>query len=359
MPVRIGVLGCGSIARAAHLRSLARITGASVVALADAIPSNLDSARSFAPEARAVSDYRDVLAMSDVDAVIVALPPSLHAEAAIAALQGAKHVYVEKPLATTVADAERVVAEWRRAGVTAMMGFNYRYNPLVQQLRDQIAAGTIGTPLTVRTVFATPRRSIPGWKQQRESGGGVLLDLAVHHIDLIRFVLNADIEHVGAEVCSVQTEHDTAFLQLGLTNRCVAQAMFSLGMLDDDRIEVYGSTGRLTIDRYRSLRVDVASAGARDTLGGAAARFASELRGAPYALRKLRSPMHEPSFPAAMEAFVRAVAERKPATPSLEDGLRALAVVEAAELSARSRRVIAMDNGPAVSTQPLVDVAGH
>jgi predicted dehydrogenase len=69
--------------------------------------------------------------------------------------------------------------------------------------------------------------------------------------------------------------------------------------------------------------------------------------------------MHEPSFPAAMEAFVRAVAERKPATPSLEDGLSALAVVDAAELSARSGRVITIDNGPTVSAQPLVDVAGH
>src|SRR5678809_240387 len=100
MSVRLGVLGCGSIARAAHLRSLARVPVGRVIALADTVAANLDAARPFAPDARAVAEYGDVLAMPDVDAVIVALPPALHASAAIAALDKGKHVYVEKPLAT-------------------------------------------------------------------------------------------------------------------------------------------------------------------------------------------------------------------------------------------------------------------
>jgi predicted dehydrogenase len=359
MPVRIGILGCGSIARAAHLRSLTRVGGARVVALADPSPANLDDARHLAPDARAVSDYTDVLAMSDVDAVIIALPPPLHADAAIAAIQAGKHVYVEKPLATTVADAERVAAAWRRSGVTAMMGFNYRFNPLVQQARKQIAAGNVGDVVSVRTVFTTPRRSIPVWKQQRQSGGGVLLDLAVHHIDLIRFLLASEVAHVSADICSVQSEHDTALLQLGLTNGCSAQAMFSLCTVDDDRFEVYGSAGRLTIDRYRSLRVGMTGVAARNGLGAAATRLAGEVMGAPYALQKLRAPLHDPSFPAAMEAFVRSVENGTIASPSLDDGLRAAIVVEAAESSASSRRVIAIANRTAAATQPLVDAAGR
>jgi myo-inositol 2-dehydrogenase/D-chiro-inositol 1-dehydrogenase len=359
MPVRIGILGCGIIARTAHLRSLTRVGGASVVALADPNPANLDDARRLTPDARAVSDYTDVLAMSDVDAVIIALPPSLHADAAIAAIHAGKHVYVEKPLATTVADAERVAAEWQRSTVRAMMGFNYRFNPLVQQAREQIAAGAVGDLVSVRTVFSTPRRSVPDWKQQRESGGGVLLDLAVHHIDLIRFLLATEVARVSADVCSVQSEHDTALLQLGLTNGCSAQAMFSLCTVDDDRFEVYGSSGRLTIDRYRSLRVEVTGAAAGNGLGAAAVRFAGELIGVPYALRKLSAPLHDPSFPAAMEAFVRSIEKGTAVSPTLEDGLRAAAVVDAAELSASSRRVVAIDNRKAPRTQPLVDAAGR
>ena len=108
-------------------------------------------------------------------------------------------------------------------------------------------------------------------------------------------------------------------------------------------IELHGSAGRLTIDRYRSLRVEVTPASASGTLGVAAARFAGEMRALPYAIRKLRSPMHDPSFPSAMSAFVQAITDRTPATPSLTDGLRTIAVVEAAEQSARSGRLVAVD----------------
>jgi predicted dehydrogenase len=364
MSVRLGILGCGAISRAAHLRSLARIRGGRVIALADTSPANLAAAGPLAPDARAVADYGDVLEMTDVDAVIIALPPALHAAAAIAALERGKHVYVEKPLATSVADATRVVDAWRQAGLTAMMGFNYRYNPLVGEARAAIASGAIGTPVSIRTVFATPRRPTPAWKQQRESGGGVLLDLAVHHIDLVRFLLDTEIAHVTADVRSIQSEHDTAALQLGLTNGCIAQVMCSLGTIDDDRIEIHGSAGRLTIDRYRSLRVEVTAADAAGTLGVAATRFAGEMRALPYAIRKLRSPMHDPSFPAAMSAFVQAIAGGTPATPTLTDGLETIATVEAAEQSARSGRLVSLDAPVAppspvsMPSRPQVHVSG-
>ena len=357
MSVRLGILGCGSIARAAHLRSLARIRGGQVIAFADTTAANLDAARPLAPGARAVADYGDVLAMPEVDAVIIALPPALHASAAIAALNQGKHVYVEKPLATSVNDASRVLEAARRSGLIAMMGFNYRHNPLVQRARSAIGAGAVGTPVSVRTVFTTPARAIPAWKRQRESGGGVLLDLAVHHIDLIRFLLGTEVAHVSADVLSARSEHDTVTLQMGLTNGCLAQVMCSLSTIDDDRIEIHGSAGRLTIDRYRSLRVEVTPANASGMLGVAATRFVSEMRALPYAFTKLRSPMHDPSFPAAMSAFVHAVASRAAVTPTVDDGLRALAVVEAAEQAARSGSVIRLDS-PAV-TSPRAHAHAH
>lgn len=359
MPVRLGILGCGSIARNAHLRSLALASGARAVALADPAPQDLEAAQPLAPDARTVADYHDVLDMPDVDAVIIALPPALHADAAVAAMQRGKHIYIEKPLATSVADADRVLAESERSGLTAMMGFNYRFNPLVERARVDIANGAIGAPASIRTVFATPRRSMPAWKRHRESGGGALLDLAVHHIDLVRFLLDTEIAQVSADVSSVETEHDTAFLQLRLTNGCTAQSMFSLGSIDDDRIEVYGSAGRLTIDRYRSLRVEVTSTTTGGALGAAAGRLTAELRALPYALRKRRAPMHDPSFPAAIDAFVRAVIDGKPGSPSVRDGMHALAVVEAAELSARSGRSVALEARAVVApSHTLIDVPG-
>lgn len=357
MTVRLGVLGCGNIARLAHLPSLARTPGVRVVALADNAPANLAAARELAPDARAVPEYADVLAMSDVDAVVVALPPAAHAGATIAALVCGKHVYVEKPLATSVDDAERVLAAWAGTGLVAMMGFNYRYNPLIQEARARITAGALGTLVGARTIFSTAAHALPGWKQRRASGGGVLLDLAVHHVDLIRFLFDAEIRDVSASVRSLQTEDDTAFVTLRLTNDCATQCMFSLSSVEEDRIEVYGSRGKLTVDRYGSLRVELSPTVAGGALALAASRLAAEARGLPYALRKMRAPLHDPSFPAAIRAFVRAVEDRKPVRPDLRDGLRALAVIERAEESARSGRTIALEvPGFPVMPQPVADV---
>lgn len=359
MPVRIGVLGCGSIARAAHLRSLARAGGASVVAIADADQANLAAARALAPRARATVEYPAVLEMPDVDAVIVALPPALHADVTLAALAHGKHVYVEKPLATSVAEAERVVAAGQQSGLTAMMGFNYRYNPIAEQARARVASGAVGKPMAARTVFSTARREIPAWKRQRMTGGGVLLDLAVHHIDLMRFLFGAEVTHVSADVHTAASEEDTAFLQMRLTNDVTVQSMCSLSAVEEDRIEIYGSNGKLTIDRYRSLRVDESAARGGGALGTAAARLLNEVRAAPYALEKRRAPLHDPSFPAAMNAFIRAVERRAVATPTLSDGLHALAVIEAAERSARSGRAIALDApSGATNSHSSIDVAG-
>jgi predicted dehydrogenase len=364
MTTRIGVLGCGGIARAAHLSSLGRIAGAEVVALADADPGSLAAARALAPGARAVSDCNDVLEMSDVDAVIISLPPALHADAAIAALHHGKHVYIEKPLATSLADAERVAAASRGTALVSMMGFNYRRNPIVIQAREAIAAGSLGAPLAMRTVFSTPARAVPAWKQRRDTGGGVLLDLAVHHIDLTRFLLGAEIATVSAELQSIRTEQDTAFVQLGLTNRCTVQSFFSLSAIEEDRIEVYGYEAKLTIDRYRSLRLELVPAAVGGALGLAARRFAAEVAALPYALRKMRSPLHDPSFPASLEAFVHAVQARSMVRPDISDGLRAVAVIEAAELSARTGRMVSLDEAPSTSStsstlsgRPIMDVA--
>jgi predicted dehydrogenase len=331
---RVAILGCGAIARSAHLPSIMGQHDVTVVALADQDAQSLAAARSLAGDALAVAEYRDVLAMPDVEAVIIALPPALHADAAVAALETGKHVYIEKPLATTLTDAKRVVAAANSSRVVTMMGFNYRFNPLTRQAKAKIAARAIGDVVAVRTVFSTAVRPLATWKQRRESGGGALLDLAVQHVDLVRHLLDASITSVSATVASVRTEHDTVALQLGLTTNVVAQIFCSLSAVDEDRIDVYGTKGKISIDRYGSLRVDVSPPGARGALGLAVNRLAREIGAMSYGAEKRRAPMHDPSFPAAIGAFVKSIRDGSPTSPSLMDGLRAAEVVDAAERSA-------------------------
>src|SRR5687768_7371326 len=124
----------------------------------------------------------------------------------------------------------------------------------------------------------------------------------------------------------------------------------ALPILDEDRIDVYGTDAKLSIDRYRSLRVEVVPAAAGGAIGFAVTRFVGELAALPYAVRKMRAPLNDPSFTMALEAFVRGVRDPSAVTSGVTevtsdvtDGFRAAAVIEAAESSARSHRAVAVD----------------
>ncbi len=136
------------------------------------------AARAAPKGAATVSDWRDALIRDDVDAAIIALPPALHGEAACAALTRGLHVYVEKPLATSDADARAILGAQSGTTSFAMVGFNYRFNPLYRELRARIHNGEVGRVRIVRTIFSAPAGQTTGWRGSRQAGGGVLLELA-------------------------------------------------------------------------------------------------------------------------------------------------------------------------------------
>jgi len=307
-PLHVGIIGCGHLAQWVHLPVLAKLPGVRVVAVADADPQRLP------PGLPGFTDYRHLLAQPNLHAVIIAAPNAVHAEIAMAAFQRGKHVYLEKPIAPSLAEAERIVAAWRAAGTVGMIGFNYRFNPLNQQLRQALRAGRVGDLVTARSVFCVACRTLPDWKQSRKTGGGVLLDLASHHVDLVRFLFGEEIRVVSATVRSMHAEADTATLELRLANGLLVQSYFSWGAVEEDRFEVYGTAGKLVVDRYRA--------------------------GFIYRLRKRFVPGRELSYLTALSQFVDAVRTRQPLQPDLADGYRSLAVIIAAEESARTGRTI-------------------
>ncbi len=260
-PLAIGLIGCGWLARAVHVPILRRLPDVDLIAIAEPDPDRRQEAKHCLPAAIAYADYRDVLKMRDVEAVIVSVPTALHGEVAIAAMQLGKHLYLEKPIAVSLGEADKIVSVWKQSGVVGVVGFNYRFNALHQAARMQIEAGKLGSIIGARTVFATPTRSMPAWKQTRSMGGGVLLDLASHHIDLVRFLFQQEVRTVYAVIESYCSEHDTAMLLLRLAGGAWVQSLFSLGGVEEDRFEIYGQAGKLTIDRYRSLDVEFLGAG--------------------------------------------------------------------------------------------------
>ena len=335
----IGVIGCGQIAQAVHLPILERLPGVRVTALADVDAARLSQAGARVPRAARFSDYARLLATAQVDAVVVCVPPALHAEVAIAALQADKHVYLEKPLATTLDDGERVCEAWRRSGRVGMIGFNYRFNRLYQQARNEVYGGRIGPVVAVRSVFATTSDGLPDWKRARSSGGGALLDLASHDIDLVHFILGDEVVEAFADVRSLTSEGDSAVFQMRVVSGIPAQIFVSLGTAEEAVFEVYGQRGKVTVNRYQSVAARVT--GTRvDSRVRRLWNSVAAVRELPWFIQRLRAPANEPSFAAALAHFFGAIRGHHCACPDFFDGYRSLSVIAAAEESARTGRPV-------------------
>lgn len=329
--IRIGILGCGRIARIHHLPILTASRGMEVAALAEPDEILRREAARAAPAARAYADWRDVVDDPSIEAVVVCLPTGVHAEAARAAFRAGKHVYLEKPIATTGEDAAGVVAAWRSSGRVGMMGFNQRFHPAVLRAREAIRAGTIGRVTGVRIASGSPPRDLPEWKRRRAEGGGVLLDLVSHHADLARFLLDDEVRDVEASVSSVRTEADNAWAAMTMTSAIRIESRTSFTSVQENRFEVLGDAGAIHVDRIEG-HVQVVPL---DPGRGRGARAAARLRELPRSVRSMLRPRRDPSYALALSAFADAIRGNAPRGPDPRDGERSLAVVLAAEASAR------------------------
>jgi len=336
--IRIGMAGCGRIALGVHLPALLRCDGMTVAALAEPDERNRERAQRLAPHAKAFRGVEEMFSSVALDAVAICLPNALHADACLAAFARGVHVYLEKPLAATLGEGRAILDAWRKSSSVGMIGFNYRFNPLYESARQCVQSGGLGEIVAVRSVFSLPSHEIPAWKNGAAPGGGVLFDLASHHVDLAYHFTGSDVKSVLARPAAEDGRWESAVLEMRLANGVIVQSFFSLAAVEDDRIEIYGRAGKLAVDRHRSLTTELRGA---TNQSARADRLRHLLRSAarvPYLLEKRRSPAFEPSYPAAWRAFRAAVRERKPASPDLEDGYRSLAVIQAAMESASSGR---------------------
>lgn len=333
--VRVGLIGAGRIATIVHLGTLRRLPGIELVAVAEADPERARRARERAPGTVVVADHVALLERTEAEAVVLALPTHLHAPVAIDALARGVAVYVEKPLAGDLDEGRDLVGAWRASGAVGATGFNFRCHPLHREARARLQAGDIGRPLGMSGVFCAAARELPEWKSRRRTGGGVLLDLASHHIDLARFLLGTEPVEASCRLRSVRAEDDTATLAVRMDDDALVQGFYSSTSAEADRIELHGDEGRLVIDRYGAGVV--ARSGARRELSvrGRLSAGIGTLTSTPRRLADALRAGADPSFAASLTAFADAVREGTVPPADLQDGLVALAVVEAAERAAR------------------------
>lgn len=177
---RIGVVGCGYWG-SKHVRVLNGLRAVREVAVIDPDPCNRDAILSAFPAVRAFADLD--AALPHLDAVIIATPPRSHAELTLAALRAGKHALVEKPLATSLADARLLVDEAHRAGVVLMVGHTFEFNAAVRELKRRLTQGELGDIYYVHSA----RLNLGLYR----SDVNVVWDLAPHDISILNFLLDA------------------------------------------------------------------------------------------------------------------------------------------------------------------------
>jgi UDP-N-acetylglucosamine 3-dehydrogenase len=204
MKYKFGVIGAGAIARRRHLPELQDNPHCEVVAVCD---NNLERAKEMTDlyGGKAFDDYRDLIALKDLDAVIVCATNTTHAEMTIAALRAGMHVMCEKPMATRLEDARAMIDASEHTGKFLMIAHNQRLAPACVKAREIIQSGKLGKVLTFQTIFGHPGSefwAIDGghtWFYNKKiTAFGVMGDLGVHKIDLVHWILEQDFIEAAA-----------------------------------------------------------------------------------------------------------------------------------------------------------------
>lgn len=173
-PVALGIAGCGEVTCAKHLPALQHVPQIRVVAVADPVSEKARGAAARFRVPRVLEDAASLVELPEIEVVGVCVPPGRHADVAVMALEAGKHVWIDKPLALTPADCDRIGAAARAQGKQALVGHHMRWHRLVRKVRDLIREGALGEIESVRCVWNSPRvdQGLPEWRWRRASGGG-------------------------------------------------------------------------------------------------------------------------------------------------------------------------------------------
>jgi predicted dehydrogenase len=247
--LRVGVLSTANIATEKVIPGMRRGTRCDVAAIASRDASSAAAVARQLGIPRAHGSYEALLADPDIDAVYIPLPNHLHAEWTIAAARAGKHVLCEKPLAMTAADAESMVAAARDAGVILLEAFMYRLHPSWEALREVVTSGRIGRLTAVQSWFSYYNDDPANIRNILAAGGGALFDIGCYNVNLSRMLFGAEPTTVQAAITR-DPASGVDILTSAILGFPTGVATFtcSTRVETDQRVDVYGTTGRASIE---------------------------------------------------------------------------------------------------------------
>ena len=240
------VIGTGRVSQQ-MARGVSAAVGATLLGV---LSRDVEKALHFAQEysvARTYASLDDLTGDGDIDVIYIASPNSLHRDQVLAAAAAGKHVLCEKPMANDVDSVLDMIKVCATAGVELGVGFQYRQHEAHRVIRDLVTSGAIGEVVFADAAVHVPPMPVPEWYAQGDvAGGGVVPMAGVHRIDLLRFVLGAEIEEVSAFVTrrSQRPFEDTVTALLRFDNAAMATVRFALDVVSaGDGVVVQGRRG--------------------------------------------------------------------------------------------------------------------
>lgn len=269
MSVRWGVIGAGGIADRRTIPGIMLAKNAELVAVMEVNMELAEKIRAKYNAKRAYDNVDELLADKEIDAVYIATPVIYHKEQAIKAARAKKHILVEKPVAITSEEGEEVLKVCRQEGVLIAVGLMMRFNAYHQKMKEIVSSGKLGSVVSCRGQLTCWYPDIPGnWRQKKEtSGGGALMDMGVHCIDLIQYITGGKANKVaaltGTKTFSYDVD-DSASLIFEMDNGANAYVDANFNIPDAAarcRLEIYGTGGSMlaegTIGQVEGGKLDV------------------------------------------------------------------------------------------------------
>jgi len=341
MKIKWGVIGCGGIADRRTLPGMMLADNAELIAVMDANKAAADACREKYNAKYAFDKMEDVLAIDEIQAVYIASPVFCHKEQAMAAADAGKDILIEKPVGLTSAEAEEIAAYCEAKGVKMGVGFMMRFHAYHQAMKEIVSSGKIGEVVSARAQLTCWYPEMENcWRQDMKlSGGGAMMDMGVHCVDLIRYITGLEVVE-AAGICGNQvfkySVEDAGGVIMRLSNGAVAYVDANFNIPDAAakcKIEFYGTKGSIfaqgTISQVEGGEIEVLCTG--DALGYDANQNRDEV--APLEVNVEFGNMYTKEI----ESFGRAVAGEAEVAITAADAIASQKVIEAAYESNSSK----------------------
>jgi myo-inositol 2-dehydrogenase/D-chiro-inositol 1-dehydrogenase len=351
--IRVGLIGSGFVADL-HAAAFRLVPDAELVAVASPTPGK---ARRFADRhgiAQAFEDYRDLLAVKEIDLVSLALPNDLHCRAALDAARAGKHVLCEKPLCRTLQEADQMIAACRLASVLLLYAEELCFAPKYVRAKQLADEGALGRVFLVKQSEEHFGPHEPWFWDVERSGGGVLLDMGCHSIEYARWVfgkpkVKSVTAQLGTHVHRDKTrgeDHSLCIVEYEGNRIGLAENSWAKQGGVDDRCELYGSGGFTRADLLRGSSLLTYS----ESGYGYAVEKAASTRGYTFTMFE---EVWNYGFPQEMAHFVRCVQGKETPLETGEDGREVLKIIYAAYESAGTGRRITWPYEPRAAAKPI------